>query len=319
MIKLNIIKKILLVTLIFTSITPFAYAENSGKANTKPEIVSSSLLNKEQEAIPILMYHHITTDSSKWNAAIISPKKFRKDMIYLKGLGYNPINFKDYLAYIENGDVLPDNPIFITFDDGYYSNYEYAYPILKKLDMKATYFIIGWSVGRSTFIDNDKPIIPHFTWEQAKEMYDSGYIDIQSHSFDMHSPEGVSYGYKRKCALGLGKMQNEDSLSYRNRLFDDTKKMIHLIEEKVGSKAVAFAYPYGISTETSEKIMTELGIKFTITTNTGISNTSDFRNLKRINTPQYISTIDLMNSILKHQKQEFRIPVKSNAVNIITL
>ncbi len=79
---------------------------------------------------------------------ILTPDQFKKQLLYLEAMGYSTIHFKDYIEFKENGKKLPDNPIIITFDDGYYSNYEYAYPILKELNMKATIFAIGWSVGR---------------------------------------------------------------------------------------------------------------------------------------------------------------------------
>lgn len=43
---------------------------------------------------------------------------------------------------------LPSKPILITFDDGYYSNYEYIYPILKKYNAKASIFIVTDKVGK---------------------------------------------------------------------------------------------------------------------------------------------------------------------------
>ena len=68
---------------------------------------------------------------------------------------------------------LPDKPILITFDDGYASNYMYAYPILKKLGMQATIFVITDRRGKTLSVN------PHFSWNQAREMQDSGVIDIQ--------------------------------------------------------------------------------------------------------------------------------------------
>ena len=47
--------------------------------------------------------------------------------------GYTPITYGEYYDYAENGAPLPDKPVLVTFDDGYWSNYMYAYPVLKKL------------------------------------------------------------------------------------------------------------------------------------------------------------------------------------------
>lgn len=48
-----------------------------------------------------------------------------------------------------NGEIeLPSKPILITFDDGYYSNYEYIYPILKKYNAKASIFVVTDRIGK---------------------------------------------------------------------------------------------------------------------------------------------------------------------------
>ena len=76
--------------------------------------------------------------------------------------------------------------MIVTFDDGYSSFYELAFPILKELSIQATVFPIGVSVGKDTYKDTGISIIPHFNWQQAQEMASSGLVSIQSHSYDMH-------------------------------------------------------------------------------------------------------------------------------------
>lgn len=87
---------------------------------------------------------------------------------------------------MEKGEALPEKPVVITFDDGYQSNYEYAYPILKKYGMKATIFVIGSSVGKDEYKDTGLPMLPHFGVSEAREMENSGLISIQSHTYDLH-------------------------------------------------------------------------------------------------------------------------------------
>lgn len=264
-----------------------------------------SFLESEQFKIPILMYHHLSEDSSKWNSGVVSPDKFREDMLYLTTLGYTTIHFGEYIDFLENGSTLPDNPILITFDDGYYSNYEYAYPILKKYNMKATFLIIGWSVGRTTFIDSDKPIIPHFSWEEAKEMYDSGLVDIQHHTYDLHSPEGLSYGYQVPCSIGVDKIPNETQEEYEARFIADTIKLKNMIEEKIGNDVFVYAYPYGVHNETTEKLLQDLGFKVSLTTISGITDIKDsLIGLKRIHMPSDMCSIDLFKNILSEQGQD---------------
>ncbi|HOA20402.1 MAG TPA: polysaccharide deacetylase family protein [Sedimentibacter sp.] len=264
---------------------------NINKSETNYQILSVEEKNK----IPILIYHNLTYDSSKWNDVTISPDKFREEMISLKKLGFTTIHFKDYIEYREKRKKLPRNPIIITFDDGYYSNYKYAYPILKDLNMKATISVIGWSVGRQYNKDNITPIARHFTWAQAKEMYDSGYIDIQNHSYDLHDLNSITKGTE--------KSQYETQAEYERRFREDTLKQKKLIESNVGNEVIVYTYPYGIYNETNEKILKELGFKVTLTTESGISDLDNGLNiLKRINMSG-IESKELINQILGFQNR----------------
>jgi len=75
---------------------------------------------------------------------------------------------------------LPKKPLLITIDDGYANNYSLAYPILKEKGLRATIYIITSYRGKQPGVTR------HFTWAEAKEMYDSGVINIESHTHDLH-------------------------------------------------------------------------------------------------------------------------------------
>lgn len=51
---------------------------------------------------------------------------------------------------------LPSKPIIITFDDGYYSNYEYIYSILKKYNVKVSIFIVTDKIGKEIMEEIEK-------------------------------------------------------------------------------------------------------------------------------------------------------------------
>ena len=240
-------------------------------------------ISKESINLPILMYHEIQKDVNEKASTIISYKKFKEDMLWLKNNGYNTVFFKDVINYIKGKGSLPDKPVLITFDDGYLSNYEYAYPLLKELNMNATIFIIGWSVDSNRHKYTITPFYPHFSWEQAKEMYDSGYIDIQSHTFDLH--ENIIT--KENSRKGICQMQDESYQDYVNLLKNDNNTMQNLLDKYVGCKIYALAYPYGEYSFYTPKAMKELGIKATVTTEHGTNNIYvgmyDLYNLNRIN------------------------------------
>ena len=131
---------------------------------------AASLAYAYRGGIPVLNYHQI--NSKDHNSLTVSTEQFAAQMDYLAENGYHTITPDEMADALENGTELPDNPILITFDDGYLDNYKNAFPILKQHDMTATIFLITDYV--STYPN-------YLTWDQAKEMQDSGIV-LQSHT-----------------------------------------------------------------------------------------------------------------------------------------
>ncbi len=180
-------------------------------------------VSASENFVPILMYHNINDNYDIGNKSNeMSSVEFEDQLKALKRSGYNTITFNEYIDYRNGINTLPDNPIIITFDDGYLNNYTTAFPLLKKYDMKATIFII---TGRVNL--NDSVVYPHFSWEQAKEMENSGYIDIESHTNYHNMLNRIS----------------DSSLVY------ELRKSRYLIKKHLGKDVSILAYPYGFYNE----------------------------------------------------------------------
>ncbi len=213
------------------------------------------------DKVPILLYHNILEDGDvDGHPAHVTLEEFIIQMQSLTDAGYTTISFQEYYSFVNDDKELPEKPIIITFDDGYLSNYEYAFPILQELGMKATIFIL---TGRMGAIGGEGEVIyPHFTWEQAKEMDESGVIDIQSHS-DLH-PNLV--------AQNTGRIQLE------------LRRSRYLIQKELGKICDVFAYPFGMYTSDVEALAEVAGYKITVAVGDKGTNTKEdgLKELKRL-------------------------------------
>ncbi|RIE04423.1 polysaccharide deacetylase family protein [Cohnella faecalis] len=268
-------------------------AEYAEKIFTPPAAASKTKLK-----MPILVYHHIDEDPDEPGPLITPPDKFRSDMAAVKAAGYTPVFMQDLIDYVDGKKELPAKPVAITLDDGYLSNYEYAYPILKELGMKATISMIGWSVGLTEHRVPGKPFYPHFTWQEAKEMVDSGVIDIQNHSVDMHE----SGKDDPDVRIGVLSKDGESTGAYGQAFIEDVREMESRIESRLGNEVNVFTYPFGYYNHLSEQILKDMGYRVTLTTKSGISDIvrGDPRTLfglKRINAGPEVSSDALVGKL----------------------
>jgi peptidoglycan/xylan/chitin deacetylase (PgdA/CDA1 family) len=78
----------------------------------------------------------------------VSSSTFEMHMQWLKE-NYRVVSLLDLATSISHRNEWKEPLCAVTFDDGWYDNYEHAYPILKKYKIPATIFIVGNSVGTS--------------------------------------------------------------------------------------------------------------------------------------------------------------------------
>ncbi len=215
--------------------------------------------------IPVITFHHISDIEGD---DTVTPELLENKLIEIKNEGYTTILISDLISYVEEGKDLPEKPILITFDDGYYSNYEYAFPLLEKYNEKAEIFAIGSSIGAKEFYKNTSyTLTPHFSYDEAQEMIDSGLIDVQSHTYDMHQWPPYESGDKiREKAVRL---ENESEQDFIDALRNDTRKFKEEYTKHLSGDLLALAFPHGEHDTLTDVILREEGIKATFTTDSG--------------------------------------------------
>lgn len=219
----------------------------------------STTINEDKEdyiELPIIMYHGITKRQKCLGKYVISLEEFESDLRYINTNGYTTVFVKDVIDYVYNNTPLPSKPLMITFDDGYYNNYLYAYPLLKQYECKMVLSPIGKCVDVYSQKDDKNPNYAHTSWDDINEMIQSGLVEIQNHSYDMHTTK------KRN---GAKKIIGESNEGYKKVLSEDLMKMQDAIVNNTGIQAEAFTYPFGAVSNDSINILKELGFKAALT------------------------------------------------------
>jgi len=183
--------------------------------------------------VPILVYHSMSpyypSESEYVKKFDVEPDNFDKQMRYLKENGYTVIPFDSLIRYFSDNLSLPKKPIILTFDDGWESQYRYAFPILKKYNNTATFFIFTNAIGHKHFL----------TWPQIKEFVAAG-MTIGGHT------KSHPYLYK---------------ITDKNELYKEIVESKKILEGNLPKKIDIFAYPFGHYNEEIIKILKENGFR----------------------------------------------------------
>ncbi|WP_153730551.1 polysaccharide deacetylase family protein [Sporosarcina obsidiansis] len=199
-----------------------------------------------QKGIPVIMYHDLVQVKKGNNISILEVDKFKAQMAYLKKNHWRTISPEELTLWLQKKIKLPEKSVLITFDDGYSSTAELAYPILKANHFTATTFLIASRIGRPGYLTED----------DMRSTQD--VISYQNHTYDLH-------GFNSMTGLAL--------LEYTPRLaiYEDILKAnqkIHSILPKQASVS-ALAYPYGIRSIDSVRASKVAGIQSAYTISEG--------------------------------------------------
>lgn len=229
----------------------------------KDNIVEDDYIDNDNNGwyVPIVMYHQVK--NVNLSKDVISLQELEYDFKYLKKRNYNTITMTELIDYVYNDKKIPDNPIIITFDDGYLTTYKNVFPLIKKYDIKIVLSIIGKSTDDFTQVMSKNINSAHLNWNQLNEMISSGLVEVQNHSYDLHTKV---YGRN-----GCTQKSNETFEEYKEVLSEDLKKLQMRLLQYSGVTPNAFTYPYGRYNENTVKVIKELGFKASLSCKYGIN------------------------------------------------
>ena len=203
--------------------------------------------------IAVVMYHGLIDDTSKQNKYFIDPKYFEEDLKYLNENGFQTIFASELINHFEKNTPLPEKPVLLTFDDGYYNNYTFAYPLLKKYNCKAVISPIGYPADEAVKETKQNTFYSQCTWKQLKEMSDSGLVEIQNHTYNLHHLDNGRNGAKNN--------PDENFEEYKNILSNDLLKFNQRMFEEIGKYPESVVFPFGARSKQSIEIVQSLGFK----------------------------------------------------------
>lgn len=239
--------------------------------------------------LPILMYHSLLRDDAMQGDYVLSPEIFREDMEYLRSHGYQTVVVSDLIDFVHKGKPLPEKPVMVTFDDGFFNNYHYAYPILKELGMRAVISVIGSQTELFTNSGQENAYWSYLTLERLREMRDSGVFEVQNHSWDLHTT-----GERQGCLRKRG----EDEDSYRSFFTEDAARVQRLLIESGLPAPSCYTYPFGACSRESEELVQSLGFRCSLGCEEGMNkltgDPSCLYQMKRWNRPSGLSTEAMM-------------------------
>ena len=260
--------------------------------------------------IPILTYHDLTRDPDDVDDMTVTDERFRLDMEFLKEFGYTPLLSADLVAIHEGAAAMPDKPVMITFDDGYWSNYSIAYPILQQTGMKAVISVIAHNMEGDAPVISDtpgeeaaeaeepaaEPVRRRLSWQEMYEMVSSGLVEIGSHTYNAHNPQ---YGGNSAPdgINGVMRQEGETFSEYCERIGTDLRASLDLITQRTGQKQVLyFAYPYGAYDSWMDKLLDENGVAVSVLSNNGASAdiSVSLRNLSRYGIKMHTSVAQML-------------------------
>jgi peptidoglycan/xylan/chitin deacetylase (PgdA/CDA1 family) len=198
--------------------------------------------------IPIFIYHsvrpYIKGEDALQDMYDMTPELLDEELTYLENHGYTTITMDEFETSMKNGYSPVLKPVVLTFDDGWRNQYKYAFPLLVKHHMTATFFVY------TNPIDYEKP---HFlSWDMVVEMDRAG-MTIGDHTITHPLlPRLTPEELKRQMTLSKT-----------------------ILENHLGHPVRHFASPFGNTSTLIRQTAVDAGYVTARTTYSGVYHTKD--------------------------------------------
>lgn len=203
--------------------------------------------------IPVLMYHKIpSTEIQTKHRIFVTVDRFRQHLDFFSKHKFTTISFADLKKFWDLEipySTFPKKPLILTFDDGYLDNLINAQPLLLEKKMKACLFLLAnhnitensWDLSDTTETKSQLMNL------EQKQKLNPLCFEIGSHGFN--HPH-------------LTELTEADALI-------EMKNSRAQLSQDLSQEVIAFAYPFGSSSELTAKLCEKAGYKFAVNTDHG--------------------------------------------------
>ena len=185
-------------------------------------------------ALVILQYHHISHDTP--HSTSITPELFKQHLDYIQDNQFNVISLDDFVSALRDKKPFADKSVLITFDDGYRSIYDQAFPLLKRKGFPFTVFVNTQPIGHN--------LNQFMSWQELQVM-SQHQATIANHS--------VTHPHF------IRRLANESEVTWQARITGEIVEAQKLIEKHLGHSLKVFAYPFGEYDDKTQAILADLG------------------------------------------------------------
>lgn len=242
-----------------------------------------------------LCYHNVADKMTDRSIMTVTTDQLISHFKWLKQNEYHPISLDDILLAKEGKRDLPKNAVLLTFDDGYKSFYTRIYPLLKIYGFPAVFGLVSnWQEismdGMFSYGGKPKPREMLLSWEEVREMVDSGLVEITSHSYDAHkgvpsNPQGNSAAFYTTLIYDKNSTTYESETQYTKRVSEDLRRSTDVLNRHLGIRPRAIVWPYGSYNRLTTEMAAEYGMPIALTLNMGVNGLDDLGHIKRILVP----------------------------------
>ncbi|MCL6458930.1 MAG: polysaccharide deacetylase family protein, partial [Gorillibacterium sp.] len=270
----NILRGALVALLLLTFITSY-------------RVIGSKTDTYYRNQVAVLMYHHLSDD--KKSSSTITTTLFREQLNELTQRNYHFIDLKTLKSFLSGGPV-PDNAVFVSFDDGYESYHQLALPIMQEFNVPSINFLI------TSFMDGTKTInIPVMNLVTVRKILaETPLAEFGTHTHDLH--------FKKDGVALLLNNHTETDAEYNSRIRKDLDTSIAILKSVAAGGSDALAYPFGIYDQAAIKLAAESGIRYAFTINPGMTtHRTNPMAIPRINVGSPTITADMVDFMIRQR------------------
>lgn len=143
--------------------------------------------------VTILMYHACTIGNEPASHYVVSRRRFKSHMLWLRLARIQVLPLDAYADMRRRHVLPPARSVVITFDDGYADTFEVALPVLMRLKLHATSFVVSSLINSVCTWVEDGPLAGRtmLTWPMARAMQHEG-VRVGAHTHTHRSLTTIS-------------------------------------------------------------------------------------------------------------------------------